>query len=311
MKETLKNLLGKQSISDNSLIKRMRHHQSWWRAFILNQEAGVRYGKTDFSETIGSMIKNGENSHSNFIHPDAIKAVKETLDERKFDASRGMISEDRLFNNLLSSQPLCFNFWGPLKYNLSLATQLIQQFYPKVKTVTNIYFEFAPNAASNNDNSAHDVAIEFISEDNLKGLIGMECKYTEPFSPKVYDKDAYKKIYTDSAAFIAPYEELIKRSYNQLFRNQLIVESACLNGRYDVVYSGLFCYEEDGNAITKGKSFQQMLMNGESRFKIITYQDFIETLQKISLDWPTRKWTMMLWARYIAIELSEKTLFRK
>jgi hypothetical protein len=49
-----------------------------------------------------------------------------------------------------------------------------------------------------------------------------------------------------------------------------------------------------------------MLRDGEKRFKIITIQDFIGMAQKLELDWDTRVWTMLVWARYSGNELSDK-----
>jgi hypothetical protein len=305
LKQSIIDLLGELSRSDNDLQKDMRHHQSWWRACVLGEEQGLH--PLDSSKLIGSSILNGEKDKINFIDVYAKKAVTETLGERG-SKSKGLIKEDRLFNNLLSSQPLCFNFFGRLKYNLPLASKVFQQFYPDVQEVTDILFEYVPNEAFNGDNSAHDVALEFISNNDQTGIIGLECKYTEPFSPKEYGKDGkYRKVYEDSSAFRASYEELINTKYNQLFRNQLIVESALLNpdSSYKIGYSGLFCFQEDENALSKGKAFQKMLKNGEERFKIITFADLIETIQKSGIDWETREWSMMLWTRYCGTMLSE------
>ena len=60
----------------------------------------------------------------NFLTENALAALKLTQNERKthdFD----LLEEDRLFNNLLSSQPLCFNFFGELKMDLDLATEVV------------------------------------------------------------------------------------------------------------------------------------------------------------------------------------------
>lgn len=304
LKQSIIDLLGEQSKSDSDLQKQMRHHQSWWRACVLGEEQGLH--PLDSSKLIGSSILNGEKDKISFLDKYAKKAVDETLAKRN-EESKGLIKKDRLFNNLLSSQPLCFNFFGRLKYNLPLATQVFQQFYPEIKTVTNIHFEFTPPATNNGDNSAHDVALEFVNSTGVKGLIGLECKYTEPFSPKEYGKDGkYRKVYEDCSAFQANYEELIDTKYNQLFRNQLIVESALINHSVEIGYSGLFCFQEDENALSKGKAFQKMLKNGEERFKIITFADLIQTIQKTEIDWETREWSMMLWARYCGSKLSRR-----
>lgn len=302
LKADLQDIIGHPSPSDKTeLIKRMRFHQGWFRAFVLNIESGA-HPKIK-TKTICSSIDNGKDNCFNFIDSYALKAVEETFKARN-EGAKGMIDEYRLFNNLLSSQPLCFNFFGRLKYNKQLATTIISKFFPSVKEVKVILFEFAPNASSNGDNSAHDIAIEFIDESGRFGLIGIECKYTEDFSQKEYDKPSYKKAYADSKAFTVPYENLIKKEYNQLFRNQLIVETALLSKKYEIVYGALFCYEKDSNALTKGEAFQTMIVNGDERFKVITFKQFIEAVQQLDVDWETREWSMMLWARYTALTLS-------
>jgi len=299
----LTDFLEPQSKSDNDLQKKMRLHQSWWRAFVLAEEQG--YHPINKRDKIGNCILNGEQTGANFIDDYALNAAKEILLSRD-QKSRGMIQADRLYNNLLSSQPLCFNFFGRMKYNRPLATKVISQFLPEVKEITHIHFEYAPNASKNGDNSAHDIALEFISDEGKRGLIGLECKYTEPFSPTVYQKDEYELLYKKSEAFNASYSDLTNTRYNQLFRNQLIIESALDNNLFEVGYSGLFCFQDDRNALTTGKEFQKMLKNGEERFKIITFADLIEIIQKMEIDWETREWSMMLWARYCGTKLSGK-----
>jgi len=302
VKESILKLLGNQSASDNQLQKRMRLHQSWWRACVLAAEQGLH--PINATDIIGSSILDGEHSKENFLDAYARKAIEDTLAERG-TGSKGLIKEDRLYNNLLSSQPLCFNFFGRLKYDKKLAAKVLQQFFPDMKRVLNIFFEFTPTQISNSDNSAHDIAIEYLTNEGKTGIIGLECKYTEPFSPKEYDRKEYLEIYNNSKAFIADYKELINSNYNQLFRNQLIIENVMLKNGYDVAYSGLFCYQGDENALTKGKAFQKMLKNGEERFKIITFASFIEAIQKLDIDWETREWSMMLWARYCGTMLSK------
>jgi len=37
----------------------------------------------------------------------------------------------------------------------------------------------------------------------------------------------------------------------------------------------------------------------------LTYEAFIEVMQRLPLEWNIRKWTMLLWARYLGLDLSE------
>jgi len=75
------------------------------------------------------------------------------------------------------------------------------------------------------------------------------------------------------------------------------------NRKYDFVFTGLFCHQEDKPAIKIGNEFREML-NNESLFKVITYQNYIEEIQQLPLNWEKRESAMMLWARYCATQLS-------
>jgi len=76
-----------------------------------------------------------------------------------------LIKQPRIWNNLLSSQPLCFNLFGELHFDLELATKFFGQLFPgKIETVTSIKFEYSPGRGNKQyigDHSAFDVFIEY------------------------------------------------------------------------------------------------------------------------------------------------------
>ena len=301
IKQSLKEIIGHFPI-ENGFKKRMRFHQGWWRAFVLAEEQGQHPGRKD--ERIGSAIRLGEKSSKNFLSENIHKAVVETLQERKEDG-RGIIEEGRLFNNLLSSQPLCFNFFGELKNDPDLALQVLNRFYSGLTRVKQVIFEYAPEERYTNDNSAFDVAFE-VERENEFGLIGVECKFTDTFSQKEYDKKEYREVYDQSSIFNQAYEAYTLGRYNQLFRNQLMAEALKQHRKYDFVYTGLFCHQDDKQAIETGGKFREML-NNTYLFRVITYQNYIEEIQQLSIEWAKRELVMMLWARYCATQLSDST----
>lgn len=305
MTDQLARLIGPRS-SDSGLAKRMRFHQGWWRAFVLCEDPGPH--PSDTKRTICNTVFHGGQTGSNFLSERVLEAVQLTLEERVENAS-GHVDEDRLFNNLLSSQPLSFNFFGDLKLDLVFAKEVISRLYPGVTSVSNTVFEFAPKANYTADNSAFDVAFE-VEAKKGKGLIGLECKYTDSFSQKEYDKPEYREIFERSQAFNAPYGELIAPKYNQLFRNQLISESAVLNGEYSFSIAGLFCHPDDEAAFEIARQFKSALRDGDKRFQIITYWDFIECVLEIGPTRQRREFAMMLWARYLATQLSDQAFER-
>lgn len=283
----------------------MRFHQGWWRAFVLAEAEGKHPTTKDAG--ICSTILNGQTSRKNFLSPKIFEAVVQTIQERQATRS-GIIEEDRLFNNLLSSQPLCFNFFGELKLDRMFALQVLQQFWPELTEVERVIFEFAPVENYTNDNSAFDVAFEVMA-DNHVGLVGLECKYTDTFSQTEYDKAEYRHIFYNhkESVFAVGYEEFRTARFNQLFRNQLIAEALIQNGQYDFVYTGLFCHQDDKGALQIGAEFQHKLKNGDRIFQVITYQDYIEKVQKLEISWERRELSMLLWARYCSTRLSDQT----
>jgi len=305
--EQLKQMLGACPI-EMGLKARLRLHQGWWRAFVLGLPQGDYYNQeTKRKEPVCNRIKEGiDQGGSNFLTDNIRQAVAQTIDSRK-GSDPGMIQEGRLNNNLLSSQPLVFNFFGELMIDKSLGLRILQNWWPDISALTKVFFEFAPPEKYSNDNSAFDVAFE-VEIGNLTGLIGLECKYSDSFSSTIYRKPEYFKLYSQSHSFKASYEELTSSTFNQLFRNQLLAEGMIQHHfkGYSFVKTGLFCYPDDHKAIQTGKKFQALVNDGPEVFKIITYKDFIEKSQRLELSWDQREWIMLLWARYLGVSLSKK-----
>ncbi|MFZ6743675.1 PGN_0703 family putative restriction endonuclease [Undibacterium sp. JH2W] len=297
----LKQLIGDMSTSDNHRLRRARIHQGWWRAFVLKLEQGEHPINPD--KTICSSLPAAAADSSNFISAEIGALAMCVAQEHKASKERaGIIDIKRLTGNLLTSQAVCFNFFGMLALDHDLGLRVVQAFYPDVTAFTGVNFEYAPapKADFTNDNSAFDVALEVMIGEE-EGLIGFECKYTEDFSPTPYEQAQYRKIYSASANFNATYEELTASRFNQLFRNQLIAESLLQSGRKKFVKTGLFCAPDDVAAKNTASAFSQFV---KSDFKVIDFFDYIVAIQKLLITPRQREQTMLLWARYLAHELS-------
>ena len=93
--------------NENNFRKRMRLHQGWWRTFVLGENEGKHPKNVD--ENICNTLLNGKQTKNNFLSASVENIIKEVLERRNSESS-GLVDENRLYNNLLSSQPLCFNF---------------------------------------------------------------------------------------------------------------------------------------------------------------------------------------------------------
>ena len=102
-----------------------------------------------------------------------------------------MIGEPRIWNNLLSSQPLCFNLFGELHYNLDLATKYFRILFPnRIETVKSVKFEYSAgrgNIDYTGDHSAFDVFVEYTNA-GKNGFIGIEVKYSESLTEETKEK---------------------------------------------------------------------------------------------------------------------------
>ena len=105
-----------------------------------------------------------EQTLANYL-TDRVKQVvrHEVMDKSKSQGK--LFSRPRIFNDLLFSQPLCFNLFGEMRHDLSLATAVFNDITSgRVRTVTSVEFEESPGRGDSRytgDNSAFDVFVTF------------------------------------------------------------------------------------------------------------------------------------------------------
>ena len=184
---------------DKSIFQRSaRILQSIWR-FKEGFEMG-QVSNRDRTRPIGSRLPMpwAQESLANYLTENIQDVVRsEVLDPVK---SKGKLyGKPRIFNDLLSSQPLCFNLFGELTLDLTLATSVIKKLtVGKVENVTRIEFEWSPGRGDityTGDRSAFDVYVEFLTPEHKKGFLGIEVKYHENLIGKASpDKERYDEI---------------------------------------------------------------------------------------------------------------------
>src|SRR5664280_1375381 len=98
--------------------------------------------------------------------------------------SKQTLDSDRLYADLLSSMPMCFNLFGPLWAELDLAAEAVRHWWPDAPgRLSTIRFEWSPGRQISGryleNRTACDVAFEMVGPDGALGLIGVETKYHE------------------------------------------------------------------------------------------------------------------------------------
>jgi hypothetical protein len=312
----LKSLIGNIP-NESGLIKKFRFHQGWWRTFVLGEEQGMYWDeKNKKNAWVCNRINNGnKDPHlKNFLSEEIAREAALALVTQE-DSGSGIMERDRLYNNLLSSQPLAFNFFASFNANKDLALAFLKTLRTDITSVEKVVFEYAPETK---DNSAFDFGF-IVGSEAGQGFIGFECKYTDTFSfrrkgSKVNYGEEQDKRYKDyhpiylanRHRFPDDYQSYVgDKRFNQLFRNELLALQ--LKG-FDFILTGLFCHHQDKDAIVAGKLFQQKIGNRSSDFIVLTYADYFERMQKLNLTWEQRELVMMLWARYSGLSLSKRLL---
>lgn len=300
--------LGPQSPGDPPFRARMRRHQSWYRASRL--EAAYGRGPTAESTAYyGNMLSSdAAAAGANFLTPGIFE-----LAVARIDAGHG-VERYRCLHNMLSSQPLCFNLFGPLAADLGLATSLLRATLPaEIQEVTGIEFEVAPEPASEylGDKTAFDVLIRYVRPDGAPGFIGVEVKLTEPFSQKAYDMLSYQRL---TAMVGSPFDplhraELVDARWNQLWRNHLLVQAVKAHPSTPsgtVGWLAVVRHPLDQDAAEAVAGYQRLLVDPAASFIDWRLDELVASWADIVRDGPHREWLDQLTTRYLDFHASER-----
>jgi hypothetical protein len=213
--------------TDNAWQQRARLMQSLWR-HRQGRPAGPR-SSTDPSP-LGSRLLL-EDGVPPLLWNYLSQAAKEEViaAERDSPTTGALLSKPRLWVDLLSSQPLCFNLFAPLKADLALASAVFARLLPdRVEQVTNLLFEYSPGRRSltyTGNRSAFDVYVEFTGPRG-DGFFGIEVKYHENLKAKAASDPDHR--YPAMARSLGVFREdsmreLVASPLQQLWLDHLLV----------------------------------------------------------------------------------------
>lgn len=179
---------------DRHWQRRLRLRQALWRE---EQRLPIgRHGAGDSARPLGSRIAmpDAEQTLANYLTRTIQNVVQEELAAARSGVDGKLISEPRIFEDLLSSQPLCFNLFGELRADLGLATRWARHLWPaRVKEVTRVAFEHSPGRRDERylgNRTAFDVYLEHTTPGGGQGFIGIEVKYHESLGVPAADTRA-------------------------------------------------------------------------------------------------------------------------
>ena len=212
--------------------------QSMWR-----EERGYSIGQhlgRDGSRPLGSRLAMpwAEETLSNYLTETVREVVRrEVLDRNR---SRGKLyKRPRIFNDLLSSQPMAFNLFGEFQHDLSLATSALSPMGGgRISQVTSIEFEYSPGRGDDRytaDNSAFDVMVTYLTPDGRQGFAGIEVKYHENLMTKpATHRTRYDEVARQMGCFQQDCLPLVRaQPLQQIWRDHLLAGSLLASGDFD------------------------------------------------------------------------------
>lgn len=277
--------------TDNRFRSAARFLQALWR-----EDRELPIGS--YVDALGKRVKLGSRiteasgrQGENFLSPEIALLVRRECVYRELGA---MIEVERLRENLLSSMPLTFNIFAPLKLDLRQATRFVAELFPGVMhEVRAIKFEHSPGRGRmhyTQDYTAFDLAIYGLTPTGERAVIAIEVKYSEsanePVPSRISDRQlalsATGALYLDCedpALFLNPHQQLTR---------ELNLAQSLLDHR-DVDMALFVLASPRLNHLTQavGESFVKLLnpstVAGQARFTAITLERVLEALAAIGM----------------------------
>jgi hypothetical protein len=275
---------GLQAPSDNKFTAQCRLHQSKYRVDVLHEPCGLGPTKGS-SKALGNMLANGENTGKNFISPAAFEFAKDKVKQKQTNKLL-TIEEFRLFNNMLSSMPMCFNLFSDLrellKNDKTEASRIMKLLFREIgwiKTVTDIDVEFIPTPIEEytNDKSAFDAMILVDTIDGKKGLISIETKYTDLLGTNTASDSKTKNELIEKGAFFAEdfVLELKTKGYKQIHRNFLLTYAYAQKNGIESFVNVVISPEEDKHSGIEIEEMKKKMTKYTWPIMKISLQEFV------------------------------------
>ena len=167
---------------------------------------------------------------SNYLTENIKNVVRREVLDRTKSAGK-LYGKPRIFEDLLSSQPLAFNLFAELQQDLGLASVVFKSLTEgRVDAVTSIEFEHSPGRGDyryTGDRSAFDVFATYTTSDGKSGFAGIEVKYHE----NLIGKPANHRLrYDEVAGLMGCFREdrrddLKRQPLQQIWRDHLLAGS--------------------------------------------------------------------------------------
>lgn len=268
--------------------KQARLQQARWREShglpIGSQPMGPKPGQS--SRPVGSRINldYAKQREANFLNDDIRKTVKFRM---SFRENHQLINEDRLYCDLLSSMPMCFNLFGSLQKDNDAATRTVRELWADVPgEVRAVRFEWSPGRMDKDylkNKSAFDVAFELELSNSHSGVIGVETKYHEHCKPEKRPKDEvlehYQTISKRSNVFKPDsISKIVGTNLQQIWLDHLLALSMLQNATGKWKWAKfVLVYPSRNPSYAKAVSRYRDLLSDPSTFSATTIETILDS----------------------------------
>lgn len=260
---------GPQPKSDSTFTRRCRLLQSWYRVEVKKELQCGAWRKGD--SRVGSALVNGRESGANFITKEALAYASAKVKEREDGCNPDLtIDEYRLYNNMLSSQPMCFNLFSDLRAGIVAGSPAAQRVLAAmflqsgIGTVESVEVEMIPRPTRDyiGDKTAFDAAVLFRGVDGRAGLASIETKYTDHLGANTASDPSLQWRLAEELGLLTAegrrhYQAA--KGFDQIARNLLLTLAfSRVHGRPNAV-NYVVALEEDGEAKSAVEALRRRL----------------------------------------------------
>ena len=280
--------------SDNVFQRRARLMQALWRErqalpIGLHRGAplGSRLAMPWAEETLGNSLTD---------------TVRRVVRREVVDAPPGqgqLYGRPRIFADLLSSQPLCFNLFGELAEDLPLASRVFARLMPgRVERVESVGFEYSPgrgDARYTGDKSAFDVFVRFAGPTG-PGFVGVEVKYHEALGDAAArHRPRYEALAAAMGCFRAESRDALRaKPLQQIWRDHLLAGAMLeVDDWADGCF--VFLYPRENTRCAKAVHAYRGCLRDERTFAEWTLEDVVAALRAET----DARWVEAVWERYL------------
>jgi hypothetical protein len=226
----------------------------------------------------------------NFLSPDIATLVRRECLFREIGA---LLEVDRLQTNLLSSMPMTFNLFAPLKVNLRNAARFIDELFPGFMAECKaVRFEHSPGRGDPRytaDHSAFDVCLYGLSATGDRVFVAFEIKYSETGFEPIPERFSPRHFaIAEQAGLLLETEDptIALNPVQQLHREHCLAQSILDNDKADAGIFVLLAPSLNHLVQDMGVTYARKLAPsaaGKVRFETVTLERSIHALASIGL----------------------------